>query len=109
MKHLLLTVRRTDVDGSTARTYLLEGDRRQTPRDMIHRAAVQLLGEPVEYVEEPLRARTPDGRELTVEDYDRINTDRVPELKRKHLTLVVNENVTEKACRVGYSGPFSGR
>lgn len=108
MKYLLLTVR-SEADGSTDRTYLLEGDRRQTPSTMIHRALERLLGEEVQIKDDPVRGETPDGRTLVVDEYERVEKDRVGSLKGQHLTLVVNENVTEEACRVGYSGPYSGR
>lgn len=107
MKYLLLTVQPDDGD-STDRTYLLEGDRRQTPRDMILRAFEQLLGEDVEAKDDPFRGETTDGRSLVVDEYQRVGEERVSSLKGQHLTLVVNENVTEQACRVGYSGPYSG-
>lgn len=109
MKYLLLNVRPEADEGSSDQTYLLEGDRRQTPSAMIHRAFEQLLGEDVRMKDDPLRGETAEGRTLVVIDYERVEGQRVSTLKGRHLTLVVNENVTEKTCRVGYSGPYSGR
>jgi hypothetical protein len=33
-----------------------------------------------------------------------INKEEVQELKQDHITFVINENVTENACQVRYSG-----
>lgn len=106
MKHLLLTVDVEDGGTSSRYTYLLEGDRRQTPERMIERAAAEILEATVEPDEDFQRFRGDNGLQMTVEARELVNRDRADELKRQHVTLIVNENVTEKACRVGYSGPY---
>lgn len=106
MKHLLLTVQIDENGTSSRQTYLLEGDRRQTPARMIQRAAEHLLETPVEPAEDDNRFHGNDGAEMIVEEHELVDGERAGELKRQHVTLVVNENVTENACRVGYSGPY---
>ena len=103
MKSMALTVR--EGDGSEAETYVLEGDRRQSNERMIQRGLEKLYDESVEFVDEEKRHyRTTDSdRKLTIEEARLLPADEANQLKRKHFTLVINENVTEGSCRVRYS------
>jgi len=109
VKHLLLDVRLEGDGASASRRYLLEGDRRQTPERMIQRAASMILGDVLDGDVEDGRFRGPGGRGMTLEEHRAVTAERAGALKSQHVTLVVRENVTENACRVGYSGPYSGR
>lgn len=86
-------------------TILLEGDHRQTNQRIIDRFLERKLGDNYE-VSEDSETYGLDEKELTIREIDSVsNTD---DLKPSTLTLVVNEHVTDPACRVSYSGPVPG-
>lgn len=100
MKHVLVTYRQDD---GPERTYVLEGDRRQSTERILRRGLEELVGTPVEPGDDENVYRTEDdSSRLEVENYRLLDEGEVDELKRKHITRIVNENVTEPACRVRY-------
>lgn len=103
MKTLLITLRENNSERTE--TYVLDGDRRQSNERMIQRGLAKLVDEPVEFVDEEKRHyRTVDtDRDFTIEEARLLEEDEAEEMRRKHFTLVINENVTEEACRVRYS------
>lgn len=103
MKRLLLTVKEDSEE--TERTYVLEGDRRQSNDRMIQQGLEKLLKEPVAFVDEEKRLyRTEESdRDVRVVEARLIDEESARNLKQKHFTLVINENVTEGSCRVRYS------
>lgn len=100
MKYLVLTYQ--DENGKE-RTYLLEGDKRQTNDRMIVQALQQITNNEIKSVTEEEKYKSESDEEFTVERSELLTEEKARELKGKYLTLVINENVTEHACRVQYS------
>lgn len=117
MRYLLTTYTGPDGEG---RTYLLKGDRRQTRRRIVRLGLEQYIDGPANPVEQetsrdsedndaeteteqangPMKFRTEQGvYTARVEPLTESETD---ERKSDYITLIVNENVTQAACRVGY-------
>jgi hypothetical protein len=86
------------------RTILLEGDHRQTRDRMLEQFLVRTLGENFESDEDD-NEYTADERSVSIESVERVSNSEADSEKSSTFTLVINENVTEPACRVSYSGP----
>lgn len=100
MKHLLLSYSEND---GPERTYVLEGDRRQSSERILRLGLEEIAGEPVEPDDSQEVYRTQDdARTFDVTEARLLDEEEVDKLKRKHITKIVNENVTEPACRVRY-------
>lgn len=104
MKNLFLTVQG---DNDNERSYVLEGDRRQTNDRMIELGVRKIAGGPVvKKGEDHLFKHQETGQTFNVTEHRLLDEEEASEIKKNHITLVINENVTENACRVGYSGPY---
>lgn len=100
MKYLLLSY---SEDDGPERTYVLEGDRRQSSDRILRLGLEEIVGEPLEPGDEEDVYRTQDDlRTFEVTERRLLDEEEANDLKRKHITRIVNENVTEPACQVRY-------
>lgn len=100
MKHLLVSYHKDD---GPKRTYLLEGDRRQSSERILRLGLEEIAGEPLEPTDGENVYRTrDDSASFEVTERRQLDEEEVDDLKRRHITKIVNENVTEPACRVRY-------
>jgi hypothetical protein len=112
LKYLYVTLTRQD---DYERSFVLEGDRRQTNERMIQRALEKITDHAVTIIDDDQDDEddTEQTKRFEIQETDDIyditelkllQKEEVPQYKRDNFTLVINENVTENACRVRYSG-----
>jgi hypothetical protein len=103
-KYLKMTYVLSESGEEEERTILLEGDHRQTRDRMLEQFLVRTLGEDFKRDEDD-NEYTAHERSVLIESVKRVPNSEVDSEKSSTFTLVVNENVTEPACGVSYSGP----
>lgn len=105
-KYLLVDVEHQRGGEPRSRSVLLEGDHRQTNQRMVEKLVEKWLDPDYETTEEDDTYRHGDAT-MQMKNVESVSPSEAEDLRSSNFTLVVNEHVTEPACRVSYSGPAS--
>jgi len=100
-KHLLVEFELSEGQDTDTGAVLLEGDHRQSNQRMLRQLAEWKLGTIVE-TDEAEGIFESEDRTLSVGRVEGVTRDDLDDVDSSTFTLVVNENVTEPACRVSY-------
>lgn len=106
-KYLRVEYTRLANDETDGEIILLEGDHRQTNDRMLEHLIRRKLGPSFEDGETQNEYSSDQGR-MKIKSVESVPLSEVEDVKSSTFTLVVNEHVTDPACRVSYSGEVPG-